>query len=74
MFYSDDITADIFHLSPEESRHCVKVLRHKNGDIITVTNGKGLIKEAKITADKPAKVVCQTISSQTIQKEKPFSK
>lgn len=28
-------------LSPEESKHCTKVLRHKRGDVIQVIDGKG---------------------------------
>ena len=28
-------------LSPEEARHCVRVLRHKNGDTIQLIDGKG---------------------------------
>ena len=72
MFYSDDISDNDFVLSPEESRHCVKVLRHKTGDLITVTDGKGLLKEATITGDKPNKVTCKTVSSTQVQKQKSF--
>ncbi|MEL7148840.1 MAG: 16S rRNA (uracil(1498)-N(3))-methyltransferase [Bacteroidota bacterium] len=72
MFYSEDISEDIFVLSPEESRHCIKVLRHKSGDQITVTDGKGIVKEARITSDKPNKVGCQTLSIAQVKKEKSF--
>ena len=35
------IDADTILLSAEESKHCIKVLRHKSGDIINVIDGKG---------------------------------
>lgn len=28
-------------LSEEESRHCISVMRHKKGDVLHITNGKG---------------------------------
>ncbi len=39
-FYSPDIETTLT-LPPEESAHCVKVLRRKPGDEVTVTDGKG---------------------------------
>ncbi|NJM26235.1 MAG: 16S rRNA (uracil(1498)-N(3))-methyltransferase [Bacteroidia bacterium] len=53
VFYQPDATAAV--LDAEESRHCVKVLRKKNGDTITITDGKGVFYDAVITdanADK----------------------
>ena len=41
LFYHDVIDNELLTLSPEESRHCVKALRHKNGDLIQVTDGYG---------------------------------
>lgn len=40
-------------LSPEESRHIVKVLRQKEGDILHVTNGKGYLFAIEITLADP---------------------
>ena len=34
LFYSQDISGQFCSLDEQESRHCVKVLRHKAGDII----------------------------------------
>ena len=44
LFYAQNILLedDILTFSPEESRHLIKVLRKKFGDLIRVTNGKGL--------------------------------
>ena len=38
-----------FIFSPEESRHIVKVLRKKEGEILYITNGKGYLFTAQIT-------------------------
>ena len=44
LFYAKHITSkdEILTISPEESRHVTKVLRKKIGDLIGITNGKGL--------------------------------
>lgn len=41
LFYSNQISADTIELSEEESRHCIKVLRHTAGELIQVVDGKG---------------------------------
>lgn len=41
IFYSPDINNDFFCLSPEESKHCIKVLRLGTGDKIQLIDGKG---------------------------------
>ncbi|GAB4249504.1 MAG: 16S rRNA (uracil(1498)-N(3))-methyltransferase [Ekhidna sp.] len=47
-FYQKDIQSDINTLSPEESRHCTQVLRHKVGDVITIFDGNGGKHEARL--------------------------
>lgn len=37
-------------LNEDESLHCVKVLRHKVGDLITVIDGNGTVAVGKIEA------------------------
>lgn len=46
-FYSPNIVEEQI-LPPEESLHCVKVLRHKENDIIEAIDGKGYIYKCKI--------------------------
>ena len=41
LFYQPHLSEGKFELEPEESLHAVKVLRHKAGDAIQVTDGKG---------------------------------
>ena len=51
IFYQPLITEGVLQLDDEESRHCIKVLRKKNGDHIKLTDGKGSFYDAVITSD-----------------------
>ncbi|MDC7993483.1 16S rRNA (uracil(1498)-N(3))-methyltransferase [Altibacter sp. HG106] len=55
LFYQPDITSSDaeVHFGKEESRHLHKVLRKREGDVITITNGNGLIIEAELTHVTP---------------------
>jgi len=48
LFFTPDINSNIYQLNKEESFHCVKVLRLKDGEIIHLTNGNGSIYECRI--------------------------
>lgn len=49
LFYQPGIPDGVLYLDPDESRHCVKVLRSKAGDIISITDGKGFFYEGVIS-------------------------
>jgi len=53
LFYTPDLTDDSYRLSEEESKHCVRVLRLVEGDILNLVDGKGLFCEAVITSAHP---------------------
>lgn len=53
LFYCKVITGNSAILSEEESWHCVKVLRKKAGDAISLIDGKGGYYEARITDAHP---------------------
>ena len=50
LFYNSNITEDTqqFPFNKEESKHIIKVLRKKEGDILNLTNGKGWLFKAEI--------------------------
>lgn len=48
LFYAPDITPPAYRLSEDESRHCIRVLRLSEGDIIYLTDGKGDLHSAVI--------------------------
>lgn len=71
LFYQPDIEKGILSLNIEESRHCVKVLRKKEGDEITIVDGKGHFYEAIIADANPKK--CLFDIQRTYQEApKPF--
>ena len=71
LFYQPSIQQGIHCLDPEESRHCSKVLRKKNGDVIQVTDGLGNLYHAKLTESKPDKCTFKIESSEKEEK-RPF--
>lgn len=64
LFYFPDITeADSdFHFDKEESKHIVKVLRKKEGDILFVTNGLGFIFKTEIALASDSKCKVKIVS------------
>lgn len=57
LFYNPDIksTDTFFQFDKEESKHIIKVLRKKGGDIIYITNGKGNLFHSEITLESEKK-------------------
>ena len=70
LFYNPYITPETTSITFDkiESRHIVKVLRKKEGDILTITNGKAYVFEAKILVASDKKCLTEIISS--VKKEK----
>lgn len=71
LFYQPLIHEGIHHLDAEESRHCVKVLRKKTGELIHLTDGKGFFYEAAILKNDPAQCDFK-ITSKTPEPPKDF--
>lgn len=64
LFYSNDIACGICRLNQDESAHCIKVLRHRTGDEITVIDGCGTLYRCRITSDSPKGVETIVVSSE----------
>ena len=64
LFYSKDIEGGICRLDQDESAHCVKVLRHRAGDEISVGDGGGTLYRCRISVDSPKGVEAMVISSE----------
>ena len=64
LFYSSDIEGGICRLDQDESGHCVKVLRHRSGDEISVIDGCGTLYRCRITSDSPKGVEAMILSSE----------
>jgi len=53
LFYSKTISDGGRVLDPDESGHCVRVLRHRRGDEINVVDGHGMLYRCTIVDDDP---------------------
>jgi 16S rRNA (uracil1498-N3)-methyltransferase len=67
LFFSPLATekSEAFNLEPEESRHIVKVLRKGYGDVLWITNGKGLLVKTEILDANPKKCSVRVLEAST---------
>ncbi len=72
LFYHPDIAADAKEASfpKDESKHIVKVLRKREGDVLDITNGTGNFFKAEITHATPSKCRVKILEVTT---EKPLN-
>jgi len=65
LFYNSNIKATdtTFTFDDNESKHIIKVLRKRNGDELSITNGKGYLFQAKIIGDNIKKCEVELITS-----------
>ena len=64
LFYSRDIEGGICRLDQDESGHCIKVLRHRTSDEISVIDGCGTLYRCRITADSHKGVEAMIVESE----------
>ena len=64
LFYSRDIEGGICRLDQDESGHCIKVLRHRSGDEISVIDGCGTLYRCRITTDSHKGVEAIVLNSE----------
>ncbi|MFY9243572.1 MAG: 16S rRNA (uracil(1498)-N(3))-methyltransferase [Polaribacter sp.] len=64
LFYNSEINKNIKEITFDkiESKHIVRVLRKKEGDVLQITNGKGFLFDAKITIASDKKCIAEIIS------------
>ncbi|WGH75832.1 16S rRNA (uracil(1498)-N(3))-methyltransferase [Tenacibaculum tangerinum] len=64
LFYNSDLISSSKEITfnKDESRHIVRVLRKKEGDILHITNGNGLLFFAEITIASDKKCVAKIIN------------
>ena len=53
LFYSADIDGELIRLDQEESAHCVRVLRHRAGDEVSVVDGRGNLYTCRLVDADP---------------------
>ncbi len=64
LYYAPEITAPDFCLNADESKHLVRVLKMKNGDMLRFTDGKGTLYTCKILEDNPKGVRLEVMESE----------
>ena len=63
LFYAYETDGRNCRLDPEESGHCVRVLRHRTGDEIHVIDGAGTMYRCRLTDDSPKGAEAQVLES-----------
>ncbi|MGQ1787226.1 MULTISPECIES: 16S rRNA (uracil(1498)-N(3))-methyltransferase [unclassified Saccharicrinis] len=72
LFYEPDFSNNGNILSQDESKHCIRVLRHQVGDIISVMDGIGCRYSAEIIDANPKKCTLKIVETNT-EERRPFS-
>jgi 16S rRNA (uracil1498-N3)-methyltransferase len=57
VYYAPDITDGQYILDEKESRHSIRVMRMKKGDLVRLIDGKGNLYQGTITAPDPKKCI-----------------
>jgi 16S rRNA (uracil1498-N3)-methyltransferase len=72
LFYNPTIneTTESFSFAKEESKHIIKVMRKKGGDILFVTNGLGFLFKTEITLGSDIKCTVKILSIEHFEKKK----
>jgi 16S rRNA (uracil1498-N3)-methyltransferase len=71
IFYEPEILTNGGVLNEEESKHCIKVLRHKAGDQIHVINGRGTRVLGTITEASPKACSIKIDQTETAEPDAP---
>ncbi|MDO5442754.1 MAG: RsmE family RNA methyltransferase [Bacteroidia bacterium] len=62
LFFSRDFDGNICRLDQDESAHCVKVLRHREGDMIHVIDGEGTLYNCRLLDASPKAAEAEVVS------------
>jgi 16S rRNA (uracil1498-N3)-methyltransferase len=63
LFYQPLLGEGAHYLDPDESKHAIRVLRHRVGDVIHITDGKGNLHEGRILAEDQTRCTFEVVSS-----------
>ncbi len=74
LFYQENLSASdqTFTFNKEESKHIIKVLRKKEGDVLKITNGQGYLFTAEITLGNDKKCAITIIKSEHFSKKRNY--
>ncbi len=72
LFYCSDISEGNYTLNEDESKHCIRVLRLKIGNIIHITDGVGNLHKTQLIDDHPKRCTVKIIETRQEYGKKPF--
>lgn len=64
LFYAPDITPPLYTFDEQESGHCVRVLRLGEGDLLHLTDGRGMLYEAEVVEAHPKRCTVRVVGEQ----------
>jgi len=64
IFYASEIEGSLCFLDQDEAAHCVKVLRHRCGDEISIIDGRGTLYRCRLTSDSPKNCQAEILTSE----------
>jgi len=73
LFYAPELDQQThYQLTEEESTHCIKVLRMKIGDTLTLTNGNGVFLTGKVVVDHPKHCTLEIIERRLVDSPRSY--
>ncbi|QKG80409.1 16S rRNA (uracil(1498)-N(3))-methyltransferase [Tenuifilum thalassicum] len=72
IFYAPEVNGNEYILPEDESKHCIRVLRMKVGDLLYLTNGIGSLFTAKIIDDNPKRCAVEIVEANHEYGKRPF--
>ncbi len=73
LFYAPEITTPLYTLPEEESGHCVRVLRLKEGDSLHITDGRGTLYRAVVEEAHHKHCTIRIVEEHPEWEKRPYS-
>ena len=73
LFYAPDVILPLYTLNDEESKHCVRVLRLRQGDTLHLTDGRGSLHRCEIVEAHQHHCTVKIVETQSEYGRRPYS-
>lgn len=73
LFYAHHTDSGVCTLDAEESAHCIRVLRHRAGDLIDVIDGQGTLFHCRLSQDNPKGASAVILSEERNWGSRPYT-
>jgi len=72
LFYAPDLTAPLYTLGEEESKHCIRVLRLRRGDTLHLTDGRGTLYRCEIAEEDARRCTVRVVERTPDYERMPY--